>query len=319
MPLNPKAKEILQQLQQVLASPLHSLSPEQARGQLAQIYGKPLRPQAVKRVENQRIPGPGGDIPIRIYTPESSHLLPILVYFHGGGWVLGDLDIADPICRSLAADGRCIVVSVDYRLAPENKFPAALEDAYAAIQWVAENGGALGGDRAKIGVGGDSAGGNLAAAVALMARDRGQPPLAYQLLLYPVTCHRLDTDSYQQYGQGEYGVSSDEMVWFWNHYLNAETNRNHPYISPLLAENLTHLPPALVITAEYDVLRDEGETYAVKLQSAGVPVKLQRYEGMIHGFIGMATVLEEGKKALQDIALHLQETFGREPETERRE
>lgn len=308
MPLDPQVKELLQILQQMVGSPLSSLSPTEARKQAAQLRSKPLRPQAIERIENLTIPGPNGEIPIRIYTPEVSENLPILVFFHGGGWVLGDLEAADPACRVVAASAGCMIVSVDYRLAPEHKFPAPVEDAYAATCWVAKNAENIGGNPHKISVVGDSAGGNLAAAVSLMARDRGQPSLASQILIYPVTSYGFDTESYQLYKQGDCGLSYDDMAWFWNHYLNQKSDGQNPYASPLLAPDLTNLPPAFIITAECDVLRDEGEAYAAKLQSAGVPVKLQRYQGMIHGFVGMAPVLDGGKKALQDIVTYIRES-----------
>jgi len=306
MPLDPQAQNLLQQLALLELPPLSTLTPAQARQLRAKFRGKGLRPQTVPRVQNRTIPGSEGTIPVRIYTPEGSPPFPVLVYFHGGGWVLGDLDAADSTCRALAKGAGCVVVSVDYRLAPEHKFPAALDDAYAATQWVAAHATALNGDARRIAVAGDSAGGNLAAAVALMARDRGSPPLAHQLLIYPVTQYGFDTESYREYGQGGFGLTKDEMVWFWHHYLPRDADAGNPYASPLLAHDLSHLPPALMITAECDVLRDEAEAYAMRLQAAGVPVQLQRYKGMIHDFVGMAVVLDRGKEALAQMATYLQ-------------
>ncbi len=303
MPLDPQVKKFLQQLDQMGLPSLPSLEPVQARELTAQLRGRDLRSQVVAGVENRTIRGANGDIPVRIYTPEGSTTKPVLVYFHGGGWVLGDLDAADSLCR-IANRAGYVVVSVDYRLAPEYKFPAALEDAYAATSWVAKNAAALNGDPTRIAVGGDSAGGNLAAVVSLMARDRGSPSLMYQLLIYPVTKYGFDTQSYREYGQGGFGLTKDEMVWFWHHYLASDADGQNPYASPLLA-SCYDLPPACIITAEYDVLRDEAEAYAARLQKAGVPVQLLWYDGMIHNFVGLASVLDRGKQALFEIAAQL--------------
>ncbi len=301
MSLDRQVQEFLEQLERLGLPPLSSLEPAEARELAAKLRGKPLKPQAVFRVENRAIPGADGDITVRIYTPKSSAPLPVLVYFHGGGWVLGDLDAADPICRYLANGAECVVVSADYRLAPEHRFPAAAEDAFAATRWVALNAAGIGGDPDRIAVAGDSAGGNLAAAVALVARDRGEPVLAYQLLIYPVTQYGFDSESYRQYERG-YGLSKDDMVWFWDRYLPHAADGKNPYASPLLAKSLKDLPPALIVTAECDVLRDEAEAYAARLQEAGVPVRLWRYDGMIHNFLGLAPVVDRGKQALAEIA-----------------
>ncbi len=313
MPLDPQAEQLLQQISELGLSPLPSLAPAQAREQVAKLRGKPLRVQPVDRVENFTIPGLSGEIPIRTYAPscapESSTPLPVLVYFHGGGWVLGDLDAADPTCRFLANRAGCAVVSVDYRLAPEHKFPAAVEDAFAAVEWVAQNAEKIGGDRNRVGAGGDSAGGNLAAAVALMARDKHFPALTCQLLIYPVTCYRFDTASYREFGTGNFGLSTEEMIWFWHHYLASEADGQNYYASPLLANNLSGLPKACIVTAECDVLRDEAEAYAARLREAGVSVKLKRYDGLIHSFVGLASVLDRGKEALGEIADELRRMF----------
>ena len=304
MPLDPQVKNLLQQLDQMRLPPLSSLEPVQARELTAQLRGRDLRSQVVAGVENRTIRGANGDIPVRVYTPDNSTIKPVLVYFHGGGWVLGDLDVADGLCRSIANGAGYVVVSVDYRLAPEYKFPAAVEDAYAATSWVAKNAAALNADPTRIVVGGDSAGGNLAAVVSLMARDKGSPSLIYQLLIYPVTKYGFDTQSYRKYGQGGFGLTKDEMVWFWHHYLASDADGQNPYVSPLLAP-CHDLPPACIIIAEYDVLRDEAEAYAARLQKAGVPVQLLRYDGMIHNFVGLASVLDRGKQALLEIAAQL--------------
>ena len=254
-------------------------------------------------VVDHQIPGPGGSIPIRIYRPDDDRLLlPGLVYFHGGGWVLGDLDTHDGVARALASRARSIVVSVHYRLAPEHPFPAAVDDAWAVAAWVAEHGPA-GIDRDRLAVGGDSAGGNLAAIVALRGRERGFR-FRFQLLVYPVTDCDLDTRSYLDYADG-FGLSRDAMRWFWDLYVPPEGGRLDPDASPLRAGDLAGVAPALVQTAEFDVLRDEGEAYAARLEQAGVAVTLTRYDGLIHGFIRMPGVFDRASNALNEAATAL--------------
>ncbi len=246
---------------------------------------------------------------MRVYTPEGEGPFPLLVYFHGGGWVLGNLDTHDPLCRALANESGCVVVSVDYRLAPEHRFPAAVEDCYAAAGWVAANAALLKGDPKRVAIGGDSAGGNLAAAVALKAQDQGGPALAYQLLLYPITNYSFDTVSYRENARG-YLLSREDMVWYWDHYLGPEGEGLDPYASPLRAEDLRGLPPALVITAEYDPLRDEGEAFAARLAAAGVPVTATRYDGLVHGFLRFARAMGQGRRALEQIGEVMSGTIG---------
>ncbi len=301
MPLDPQAKAFLDQLAASGAPPLNALPVEEARKALLELFAPKEEPEPVGKVEDRKIAGPAGAIPVRIYTPQGSGPFPVLVYFHGGGWVIGNLETHDPVCRKLTRAAGCTVVSVDYRLAPEHKFPAGPEDCYAATRWVAENAASLGADPARIAVGGDSAGGNLAAVVALMARDRGGPPLAYQLLIYPVTDHAFDNPSYRENADG-YLLTRDAMIWFWNHYLSHEEEGKNPYASPLKARDLRGLPPALVITAEFDPLRDEGEAYAERLREAGVPVTCSRYHGMIHGFFSLSEIMDQGKKAIEEAA-----------------
>ncbi|MGF6951584.1 acetyl esterase [Neobacillus sp. B4I6] len=307
MPIDPQVKLILEQMEAKGAPPWHTLTPAEAR---QPIDRRPLtgEPEEVGKVENRTIPGPAGEMPVRIYTPDGQGPFPALVYYHGGGWVIGDLDAVEIICRLLANRANSVVVSVDYRLAPEHKFPAAVEDAYAAVKWLEENGSSILVDSARVAVGGDSAGATLAAVVALMAKDRGEPSLVYQMLIYPVTHHAYDTESYRENAEGYY-LTKDSMVWFWNHYLRDEEDGRNPYASPLRADNLSGLPPALVITAEFDPLRDEGEAYAKRLKAAGVPVEVTRYNGMIHGFFGMPGVLEQAKKAIEQAANALKRTF----------
>lgn len=300
MALDPQAKFLLEQMEAAGAPPMSSLSPEEARltTDFSTLAGNP---EAVEKVENRTIPGPSGEIPVRIYTPEGEGPFPSLVYYHGGGWVIGDLDTVDVPCRLLANRANCVVVSVDYRLAPEHKFPAAADDAYAAAKWVVENGPSIQVDPSRVAVGGDSAGGNLAAVVSLMARDKNEIDLAYQLLIYPVTNHSYETLSYRDNADG-YLLTKDSMIWFWDYYLRDAEDGKNPYASPLQAEDLSGLPPAFVITAEFDPLRDEGEAYAQRLKEAGVQVEVTRYNGMIHGFFWMPGALEQGMKAVNQAA-----------------
>jgi acetyl esterase len=312
MPLDPQAQALLDQMAADGGQPLSSLSVEDSRQAVIAFPQLGGDPERVAQVEDRDLPGPGGGIPVRIYTPEGSGPFPVLVFFHGGGWVVCDIDTHDPVCRSLARAAECIVVSVDYRLAPEHKFPAAADDCYAATQWVMNNATLINGDPDRVAVGGDSAGGNLAAVVALMARDRGGPPLVFQLLVYPVTdYYTVGTPSYQENADG-YFLTRDDMVWFWNHYLNGEADAANPYACPLRAASLAGLPSALVITAEFDPLRDEGEMYAARLRESGVAAALVRYDGMIHGFFSMAGVLEQGRNALALAAAQLRSAFSGE-------
>jgi acetyl esterase len=306
MPLDPQARNMLDQIAALGLPPNHTVSPQEARSNMNS------RPQSsgpeVARVEDRPIPGPGPEIPVRIYTPAGSGPFPVLVWFHGGGWVVGNLETADGTARRLTAQAGCLVVSVDYRLAPEARFPAAPEDCYAVAQWVAGNAGSINADPGSIAVGGDSSGGNLAAVVSLMARDRGGPSLAFQLLVYPVTARDFDTDSYRQNGE-VYGLTTDAMKWYWDLYLRDDADASDQHASPLLAKDLSGLPPALVITAEFDPLRDEGEAYAQRLQAAGVTAKLSRYDGMIHGFFGMPAFIDEGRRAVAEASAALKVAF----------
>lgn len=308
MPLDPQARALLDQVKALGGLPLNELSAPDARLAAQALGTLSGPPAAVAAVENRTVPGPAGALPVRIYTPAGSGPFPVLVFFHGGGWVIGDLDTQDGACRALANGASCVVVSVDYRLAPESKFPAAPEDTYAATRWVAANAASIHGDPARIAVGGDSAGGNLTAVTAQMARDRGGPRLVFQLLVYPVTDGSCDTASYRDNADG-YLLTKDMMLWFWNHYVRSDADRFNPLASPLRAHSLEGLPPALVQTAEFDPLRDEGEAYAAQLKEAGVPVKLTRYEGMIHGFFGMGSVIDRAKTAIAEAAAALRCAF----------
>ena len=312
MPLDPQAQAVLEQMADAGLPPLGSVSVEETRQGMVAATAAGEEPEPVAKVEDRSVPGPGpgGQIPVRIYTPQGSGPFPVLVYFHGGGWVIGNVDTHDPTCRTLTNAAGCVVVSVDYRLAPEHKFPAAVDDCYAATQWVAANAAAINGDSSRIAIGGDSAGGNLTAVVAIEAREQGGPPLVFQLLVYPVTDYSFSTPSYRDNADG-YLLTKDSMVWFWDHYLRSEADGQDYRASPLRASDLTGLPPALVITAEYDPLRDEGEAYAARLQESGVSVTCTRYDGMIHGFYGLTAVVDKARKAVEESVAALRASFAR--------
>ena len=311
MPLDPQVRTYLEQMATLNAPPLHTLEPAVVR-QMISMQTEAARsagePEKVARVEDRMIPGPQADLPVRIYTPQGTGPFPVLVFFHGGGWVICNLDTHDALCRGLTNQAGCVVVSVDYQLAPEHKFPAAPHDCYAATQWVAAHGAALNIDATRIAVGGDSAGGNLAAVVAQMARDQGGPALLFQLLIYPATNFIAKTPSHEENGSG-YMLNRQDMSWFTNHYLNTEDDRTNPLASPALASNLSGLPPALIITAEYDPLRDEGEAYGQQLAEAGVPVTVSRYDGMIHGFMSMGPLFDQGNRGVEEAAAALRTAF----------
>jgi acetyl esterase len=291
MPLDPVVRSLLDAFSDPNAPTLPSMTPVQAREMFEKLR-IPAPGEPVEKVEDRRIPGPAGEIPVRIYTPQDAR--GVLVYFHGGGWVIGSLDTHDASVRTLANAARCTIVSVDYRLAPESRHPAAAEDCYAATCWTARNARALGADPRLLAVGGDSAGGNLAAVTALLARERSGPELRFQLLVYPVTDHDFERTSYRENAAG-YFLSRDDMRWFWDHYVPERAERDAFTASPLRARDLAGLPSAHVVTAEFDPLRDEGEAYATRLSEAGVPVSLKRYDGWIHGFFGMAPILPRAR------------------------
>lgn len=313
MPLHPKAAALLEQLARSGAPPLHTLSPEVARRAFDALFGRLNAARSGEGADLTKrdltIPGPKRDIPLRLYSPQAPGPHPVLVYFHGGGFVLGTLDMYDSLCATLAREASCAVISVDYALAPEHPFPEPVEEAYAATSWIQTNGGELGLDPSRVAVGGDSAGGNLAAVVCLLNRDRGGPDLCGQLLIYPATdLSGQPFPSKKEYLHG-YFLEREDLIWFQRNYLpNLEDARN-PLASPLLAENLAGLPPAMVMTAEFDPLRDEGEAYAGRLRETGTPVHSRRYEGMIHGFVSMGDVFPEAREALKEIGRWLRDAF----------
>jgi len=255
--------------------------------------------QEVARVEDRAVPGPADPVPVRVYWPLDGVGLPGLVYFHGGGFALGNLDGVDRILRALCNASGCVIVSVDYRLAPEHKFPAAVNDAYAAVKYVVEHAAEFGMDPARIAVGGDSAGANLATVACLVARERGGPALAFQLLVYPMVDYLDDRPSLHEFAEGHF-LTQPMIRCFWNHYLSRLDDGLHPHASPMQATSLEGMPPALVITAECDPLRDQGEAYAERLSDGGASVALMRYEGAIHGFFNLAGVVDAGRDAIAD-------------------
>jgi acetyl esterase len=285
-------------------TPLYEMTLAQARAaDLADIRAGAGTGEPVFEVTDRTFPGPDGELPVRIYRPSSYRPLGTLVYFFGGGWTLGGIDTSDGVCRALANASGCLVVTPGYRLAPEHPFPAAVHDCVAAVTWVTEHADELGADPARVAVGGDSAGGNLAAVVAQQTRDRALP-LAAQLLVYPNTCHLADTESLRD-NDDRWLFNHHSVDWYWRNYLADPEDGRDPRVSPLLAPDLSGLPPALVITAEYDPLRDEGEQYAHRMRAAGVRVELTRYDGMAHGFFTMSGVLDDARHAVAQAAGYL--------------
>ena len=297
MPLDPQASALLDQLAADATPPPPPLWPTRVP-----------KPQLAK-VEDLSIPGPGPDLPARVYTPTDTGPLPVTVFLHGGGWVGGSIDSVDATCRMLSDRSGSIVVSVGYRLAPLTKFPGPVEDCYAATLWAAENSVALGGDGSRLAIQGSSAGGNLAAAVTLLARERGGPHLLYQVLVYPVTDQAMDSPTYIEFAEG-YRLTRAAMQSNRSNYLRDEKDRMDPLAAPLRAPDLSGLPPALVITSEFDVLRHEGEAYAQRLQEAGVPTTLTRYEGMIHTFFNPDVGFNKSFEAIEQAGATLRATFG---------
>jgi acetyl esterase len=301
MPLNDALTEFLTEMAATGAKPIHESTPEEVRSLTAQLAGLFGAGPEMARVEDHRIPvGHGVTIAARVLVPEGTPR-GVFIYYHGGGWVIGgDIDEYDTLGRKLAASTSCAVVLVDYRLAPEHRYPIAVDDSYAALEWVGARLTEIAGANVPIIVGGDSAGGNLAAIMAQRSRDRGGPPIAFQALVYPVTNADLDNSSYTN-EENQLLLSRESMVWFWDHYLPDVDRRSESDASPLQAADLSGLPPAIVITAEYDVLRDEGEAYADRLAGAGVPVDRHRHPGQMHGFFTLLMVPGH-EEAIEQIA-----------------
>jgi acetyl esterase len=312
MELHPQAQAVLDAFARMDLTPPHLLPAAQARIQFMQARAPFTAPaQEVAAAHDIGIPGPDGPIRIRLYRPRGSRpseSLPALIYFHGGGWVFGDLESHDSLCREICNAAGCVVAAVDYRLAPEHKFPAAVEDAIAAIRHIAGNAPALGIDAARIAAGGDSAGGNLVAVAAIEFRDRGGPRLRLQLLLYPVTDLSMDSASYREMGQG-YLLTYERMHYFREQYLQSEQDILDWRASPLKVQDASNLPPALVVTASHDPLVDEGRAYAQRIAMAGVPVEYRCYDGVIHGFLTMAGAIDAGKVGIGQIVGALRRAF----------
>jgi acetyl esterase len=301
--LKPQSQLYLEAFKQMPA--LASLDAQTVRDMFAMAPPVEVELAPLAKIEDRLIPVEDAEINVRIYTPEGQGPFPIFVYYHGGGWVLGDIPISDASCRMLANKTERIVVSVDYRLAPEYKFPVPVEDSYAALKWVSENAELLNGNASNIVVGGDSAGGNLAVAMTLKSRDENGPPIAGQVLIYPVTALSYDSQSYQDFQVG-FGLDRDLMIWFGNYYIRNDEDAKNILVAPILADDLSNLPPAYVLTSEFDVLRDEGEAYAELLKEAGVTVETSREEGLIHGFFtNMAVFPDDIKGAIDKFATFL--------------
>ncbi len=307
MPMDPQAQVILDLVNASGFGDISEMEPTDVRTLMESLSA----PSAVHvaRVEDRVIPGPGGEIPVRIYAPASPDPLPVLVFYHGGGWVIGSLETHDGLCREIVDAAGCMVVSVDYRLAPEHRFPACVDDAYAAACWVSDHAAAIGADASRVAVGGDSAGGHLAAVTAMTARDRTTPPIVFQLLVYPALEHEFERPSMIENAEG-YMLTADGMRWFYRHTLNDPSEGDDPRVSPIRAESLAGLPPAFVITAEFDPLRDQGIAYAEALAAAGVSVTSTTYAGVFHGFFNMQAMLDTAKLAVGDAVVALRAAFG---------
>ncbi|OHT87168.1 alpha/beta hydrolase [Mycobacterium syngnathidarum] len=304
MTLDPQIAELIETLDSGFP-PVHTMTGAQARAAIRSRFVANPQPEHVASVTDHQVPVDNGRIDVRVYRPEASEPLPLLVYAHGGGFVFCDLDSHDGLCRNLANLIPAVVVSVAYRLAPEHRWPTAAEDLYAATRWAVDHAADFGADPSRVVVGGDSAGGNLAAVTTLMSRDRGGPDLAAQLLLYPVIAADFDTDSYRLFGRGFYNPRP-ALQWYWDQYVPQAADRRHPYASPLTGD-LSGLPPAVVVLAGHDPLRDEGIAYADALEEAGVPVTRRPFDGGIHGFMTMPMLdiahraRREAGRALSDL------------------
>lgn len=309
MKLDPQAQRLLDKIEAAGIPAYETLSPAQAR----ELYEKACqsargKPPELLSVRDTTIPGPATDLDAVVYRNSDESNLPVLVYFHGGGFTIGSTATHDAVCRTLCMIAECIVISVGYRLAPENPYPAALDDAMAATCWVAENTGSLGADPSRIAVGGDSAGGNLAAVVCLLAKQQQFPDLAFQLLIYPATDLTESFPSHEKFGQG-YLLTASLINWFHGNYLGQKSDPAHWLVSPLYAREFQGLPPACIVTAGFDPLQDEGRAYGENLERAGIPVCYRHYPGMLHGFFTQPGYIDQARKALQDCGQILRKTF----------
>jgi len=297
MPLDPQAKVVIDMIESLGVA---ELTAETDPNAVRALMNAAVMPSGIEiaSVSEREVPGPNGPVPVRVYRPAGDAAKPVIVYYHGGGWVLGSLETHDGTCRRLADGADAVVVSVDYRMGPEDRFPAAVDDAYAALTWVAANAAEIGADPARLVVAGDSAGGNLAAVMSHRAREDG-PAIAFQLLIYPVTDHEFTSVSMEENAVGYY-LTRDAMRWFYDHYLEDASQGADPRVSPLRAADLSGLPPAFVLTAQYDPLRDQGIAYADALRDAGNAVEMTMYEGLFHGFFSMFDLIDAGKAAFDD-------------------
>jgi acetyl esterase len=303
MPIDPQVAGLLAEMEAMGAPPIHTLSVADARAVgegLTVLAGEPI---AVGSVADITIPVDGADIGARVYTPEGAGPHPVVMFFHGGGWVICSLDTHDNVARAICRDAAAVVVSVDYRMAPEFRYPTAVHDCFAATKWVADNASSLGGDASRLALCGDSAGGNLSAVVSQMARDAGGPVVSFAALIYPAVDMTRKGGSLDENATG-YFLETDGMEWFMNHYLSG-ADRAEVLASPLLHENLSGLPDCFIATCEYDPLRDEGEAYGEALRAAGGHVETKRYDGLIHGVANMTGVLDGGRQLVADVSAHL--------------
>jgi acetyl esterase len=305
MPIDPQVAAFIAAADEAGVQPVETLSIPDARLSGMTYLDVQGAPEEVARVEHRFIPGPTADLPVRIYYPDTSEgPFPAIVWYHGSGWVICNIEVNDVPARAIANRSGCVVIAVNYQKAPEHRFPVPLDDCFATLQWAAANAARLGIDANRIAIGGDSAGGNLAAAVALRAAAEGGPAVAFQVLVYPVTDHAFDTESYEANAEG-YLLQRESMRYFWDKYLASPGDGANPYASPLRAPSLVGLPPAFVATAEFDPLLDEGEAYAHRLSEDGVDVQLEHYEGMVHGFFLMNGVIDRTEALYEDIGAAL--------------
>jgi acetyl esterase len=308
--LHPQIQKVLEVMAGMNLRAFEDMTPAEARAQMeATAASRRAEPLPVARVENRAIPGPAGQIPVRIYWPNAAGVRPAIVYYHGGGHVIGSLDTHDLIARNLCAGAEAVLVSVDYRMGPEHRFPAAVDDSMAALDWVHANAAGLGADPGRLGVHGDSAGANLAAVVALMARDNGGPKLRLQSLVYPVADYRMGSESYKRYATGCGILTAGAMRWFRDHYLRTDDDAKDWRASPLLAPSHAGVAPAVIIAAECDVLHDEGLAYAEALKKAGVAVEYRKYAGMIHAFFGMVPTVDNAMNAQRAVWAAFNQAF----------
>ena len=308
--LHPQIVQAIAAIEKAGLRPIEELTPAAARAQMEETANsRKAEPLPVARVENRTIAGPAGRIQLRLYWPNATGPLPAIAYYHGGGHVIGSLDTHDLIARNLCAGAAALVVSVDYRMGPEHRFPAAVEDSFAALEWLYAEAASFGADPQRLGVHGDSAGGNLAAVMALLARDKGGPALRLQSLVYPIADYTLSTPSYQKFAEGYGLLTRAAMVWFQGHYLRSPADAEDWRASPIKAASFAGVAPAVVVTAECDVLHDDGERYAAALRQAGVAVEYREYPGMIHGFLGMVPAVDDATNAQRAVAAAFARAF----------